>query len=100
MVGVRYRRAIFPGFSDVANYSFACPSGLMPASGEEDTDSFGKEFSVGVPRIVGTLYVRATLDYRKIDQYLLDFVFGEDTQLTSPVVQMALDEKTMIIEAS
>jgi hypothetical protein len=100
MVGVRYRRAIFPGFSDVANYSFSCPSGLAPASGEEKTDSFGRDFSVGVPRVTGTLYIRATLDYRKIDQYLLDFVFGEENELTSPVVQMAEDEMTVIIEAS
>ena len=25
MVGVRYRRSLFPGFSDTAEYTFACP---------------------------------------------------------------------------
>jgi hypothetical protein len=100
MVGVRYRRAIFPGFSDVANYTFACPGELVPGS-EEKPESFGRDFAVDIRGVVGALTVKASLDYRKIDQYLLDFVFGEENELTSPVVQMATDEKTVIIaEAS
>ena len=102
MVGVRYRRAIFPGFSDVANYTFDCPGELVPGSAEEGkSESFERNFAVDIRGVVGALHVKATLDYRKIDQYLLDFVFGEDTKLTAPVVQMAMDEKTVIIvEAS
>jgi hypothetical protein len=29
--------------------------------------------------------------YRKFDQYLLNFMFGEDAGLTSPVTEMARD---------
>jgi len=98
MVGVRYRRALFPGFSDVASYSVSCddPVGVAvdaPAAVDvRAADSFCKDVSLPSPR-VGQLHVKASLDYRKIDQYLLNFVFGEDTQLTSPVIRMATDEK-------
>ena len=30
MVGVRYRRSLFPGFSDTAEYSFRCPAARTP----------------------------------------------------------------------
>ena len=36
--------------------------------------------------------VRARLLYRKIDQYLLNFLFGEDSGLTSPITDMSHDE--------
>ena len=43
------------------------------------------------------LRVKASLDYRKIDQFLLNFMFGEDHGLTAPVIQMAVAEKTIQI---
>lgn len=76
MVGVRYRRALFPGFTDAATYTVACPTGSTR-----------------------NLKVRARLEYRKIDQYLLKFVFGADTKLTAPVVTMSEAEKTIRVEA-
>ncbi|HJN51798.1 MAG: multiheme c-type cytochrome [Pseudomonadales bacterium] len=101
MVGVRYRRALFPGFSDVARYSVICPSTAErdPAPDEEKTERVIKsDFTVDAPPAGGTLRVRASLDYRKIDQYLMNFAFGEDTELTAPVVTMSVDEKTIRIE--
>ena len=73
MVGVRYRRALFPGFSDVAHYTATVP----PSGGARE------------------IHVKASLDYRKIDQYLLNFVFGQDNQLTAPVITMATRERTI-----
>ncbi len=94
MVGVRYRRALFPGFSDVANYTIGCDGSIERAEGEESQGSFCRDMAVAT-REAGTLRVRAALDYRKIDQYLLNFVFGEDTDLSSPVIRMATDEVTV-----
>ncbi len=86
MVGVRYRRSLFPGFSDTAEYSFQC-------SGRADRRAPGlREQSFGVegPRVGGSeLTVTARLMYRKIDQYLLNFLFGEGAGLTTPVTEMA-----------
>ena len=99
MVGVRYRRALFPGFADVARYSVACPSSTAtPATDANGDGGFHRDFVLSTPAEPGTLRVKASLDYRKIDQYLLNFVFGKDNQITAPVIQMSVQEKTIRIE--
>jgi len=42
------------------------------------------------------LHVRARLRYRKVDQFLLNFLFGENAGLTAPVTDMA--SQTSVIE--
>jgi hypothetical protein len=71
MVGVRYRRALFPGFSDAAEYSFRVPAGAR------------------------YLKAQARLRYRKIDQFLLNFMFGEKEGLTSPITDLAAGARYM-----
>jgi len=89
MVGVRYRRSLFPGFSDTAEYSFQC-------SGSTDRGAPGlKERSFRIdttPPAPSELTVTARLMYRKIDQYLFNFLFGENTALTTPATEMARAE--------
>lgn len=98
MVGVRYRRAIYPGFSDVANYQFSCPSELASIDEQRaDTEPVARDFVVNASNEDRTLHIQAHLDYRKVDQYLLNFIFGEDSGLTAPVIRMASDEKTVHI---
>ena len=95
MVGVRFRRSLFPGFSDTAEFSFRCP-GNAPAS-EQPTD-YERPFQVPVPRgVPGSLHATARLMYRKIDQYLLNFMFGDKAGLTAPVTEMARAEATIPI---
>ncbi len=83
MVGVRYRRALFPGFSDQTQYDIHYPAAfgkdLEPLPEESD-------YKVEVPGDrQGHLNVKARLLYRKVDQYLLNVLFGEDSGVTSPV---------------
>jgi hypothetical protein len=97
MVGVRYRRALFPGYSDTVEYLVDCPGspGMVP---EGETGGAGEpvqEFQVPAPGRPGKLHVVATLNYRKVDQYLLNFLLGEDNQLTSPVIEMTRVERTL-----
>jgi hypothetical protein len=75
MVGVRYRRAMFPGQSDRAEFRFR--SSRRP----------------------GRLSVSARLMYRKIDQFLLNFLFGESAGLTSPVTVLSQDSGTIDVVA-
>ena len=90
MVGVRYRRSLFPGFSDTAEFSFRCP-GNAGNSAQPTSDQ--REFSFVPPQEgSGTLHVSARLLYRKLDQYLLNFLFGEQAGLTTPVTEMARAE--------
>ncbi len=87
MVGVRYRRSLFPGFSDTAEFSFRCPGGASSLSGPTWDQ---RSFSFVVPRERSeSLHVSARLLYRKLDQYLLNFLFTEKAGLTTPVTEMA-----------
>jgi hypothetical protein len=72
MVGVRYRRSIFPGFSDQDKFTFACPTSN-----------------------VTELRVTARLLYRKADQYLLNFLFGKESGITAPITVVSEDRKTI-----
>ncbi|HEU4996581.1 MAG TPA: multiheme c-type cytochrome [Gemmatimonadaceae bacterium] len=76
MVGVRYRRSLFPGFSDQEKFTFAFPS-----------------------THVTELQVTARLMYRKVDQYLLNFLFGKESGMTSPVTVLSEDRKTIRVTA-
>jgi hypothetical protein len=93
MVGVRYRRSLFPGFSDTAEYSFRCPGG---SDGVSQPTGAAHAFRFAAPAgTAGPLRITARLLYRKVDQYLLNFMFGEDSGLTMPVTEMARAEATL-----
>jgi len=93
MVGVRYRRALFPGFTDKAEFSFLCPS--VVSSGKEQLPGSG-EFAFQVPDgQITELHVTAKLLYRKIDQFLLNFLLGDDSGVTAPISLVSEDRKTI-----
>lgn len=87
MVGVRYRRSLFPGYSDTVEYNVMCPSGgpSLPMGKLNPNTSF----SVPSGRAARKLHIQATLQYRKIDQFLLNYVTGEKSGLTAPAVDIA-----------
>ena len=100
MVGVRYRRTLFPGFSDRAEYSFICSAeAVAPPDVPEDQQEI--EFSAP-GRQVGELTVTAKLMYRKVDQFLLNFLLGEEAGVTAPVtvVSQATQKITITNSAS
>lgn len=81
MVGVRYRRSLFPGYSDVAEYQVSCP-------GTPATSAPERKLEIPATQSTGPLTIEAKLQYRKIDQFLIDFMFpGEG--LSSPVTTLA-----------
>jgi len=80
MVGVRYRRSLFPGYSDVAEYTFACP-------GSPDAGSPVRETRIpSAP--AGDISIDAVLHYRKLDQFLVDFLFP-GKGLSAPITDLA-----------
>ncbi|MDH5233839.1 MAG: cytochrome c family protein [Gemmatimonadota bacterium] len=106
MVGVRYRRALFPGFSDEQQFTFSCPSTspLSPANARtlrsgmpgDSASPLDRRATLRVPGTrVTELRVHAQLLYRKSDQYLLNFLFGEESGLTSPVTLIS-EERAVI----
>ncbi|TAK41433.1 MAG: hypothetical protein EPO28_08600, partial [Saprospiraceae bacterium] len=97
MVGVRYRRSMFPGFSDKAEYAFSCPATMKKGEGTaKPVPQTEFQFNAGKP---GELHVTARLLYRKFDQFLLNFLFGADAGLTAPVTEMSKDVKTIVVNS-
>jgi hypothetical protein len=94
MVGVRFKRSLFPGAAEVASFEFGCPG----AEGEfvEDLPQVDR-LELSVPAdATGRLTVTARLNYRKVDQYLLDHVIFPDQEgITAPVTLISEDETTI-----
>ena len=107
MVGVRYRRSLFPGFSDKEEFTFLCPSSALTSPAQVklrnpgDTSSpLNRTAAMRVPLgRVTELHVTARLMYRKSDQYLLNFLFGSTSGLTARVTTMSEDRKTIRVVA-
>lgn len=92
MTGVRYRRSMMPGFQDVAEYRMLCPSSVGPGS-DQHLERFQEQALVLPEGSEGKITVTARLRYRKIDQFLLNFLYGEgeahETSLTSPITDLS-----------
>lgn len=102
MVGVRFRRSLFPGYSDTVEYSVDCGStfGPMPpprAAGRPQGGSAAGQFEIPRPARAGRYTVTAILHYRKVDQFLANYFLGEN-KLTAPVVEIA--RATAVFELS
>jgi hypothetical protein len=103
MVGVRYRRALYPGSSDQEQFSFVCPGTLVPGNtaamqrGRRDSTSvLDRADTLRVPGgRVTELHATARLMYRKTDQFLLNFLFGKESGLTAPVTTMSEDRRVI-----
>jgi hypothetical protein len=96
MVGVRFKRSLFPGSEEVATYSFDCPGAAAGSGGGLEPE----RVELRIPEdATGELVVRAQLNYRKFDQYLLDYAFGADSGLSSPVTVLSEAEGRIRIAA-
>lgn len=94
MVGARFKRSLFPGYADTAEFRFECPS----ASARTEPIPPQQEVAVPLPAaVVGPLKVRARLLYRKVDQTLIDFVFP-GKGLTAPITEVSHDEAVIELE--
>lgn len=93
MVGVRYRRALFPGYSDQVKFQIPC-SGALARDGTNAPVARADAFDVPVPAVPaldspGEYRIAAALNYRKVDQFLLNYLLGETNKLTAPVTEIA-----------
>ena len=99
MVGVRYRRSMFPGQSDRAEFTFNCPATSFrrtPEASSAGGEIADQRYAFRSPHgPVTRLNVSAKLLYRKIDQFLLNFLFGESSGTTSPVTVVSQDSTTI-----
>ena len=98
MVGVRFNRSMFPGFSDQADFSFSCPAEVNAKNMEpEEKQAF--KFDAPKEKIT-QLNITAKLKYRKIDQYLVNYLFGDNSGITTPITIISEDTKSIAVEAN
>jgi hypothetical protein len=97
MVGVRYKRSLFPGYWDQAQFAFRCPANQTAGSPLPAR----RNYTIKLPgRVSGRIHVEARLRYRKIGQFLIHFMFGEEKGLTAPVTDLSVARKTIEIVES
>jgi hypothetical protein len=95
MVGVRYRRALFPGYSDTVEYRVPVTSrDAEPDRAASPPAHADRQYDVPVP-VPGLYRITAMLNYRKIDQFLVNFLVGEGSGITAPVVEIDRVEATV-----
>ena len=99
MVGVRYRRSLFPGYSDTVEYVAACPSALPHKAGGDPGKNWAreKEYDFTAGQKPGPITVTASLMYRKVDQFLLNYVLGKESRVTAPAVRLSQATATIQI---
>jgi hypothetical protein len=99
MVGVRYRRALFPGYSDTVQFSIPCSGTLVktePGAAAEPRQQ-ASQVQVPAPIQPGKYHLTVMLQYRKIDQFLLNYMFGEGKH-TSPVTEITRATATVLVK--
>jgi hypothetical protein len=96
MVGARFKRALFPGTSDTATYSFTCPGLSSPAVPETDAEK--QELAFAAPGEEGELRISAVLNYQKADAVFLDRLFGSQAGVRTPITQISSDALSIRVE--
>lgn len=94
MVGTRYARSVFPGFSDQATYQFEVPA-----------DAFRSASRTGSGDDYSNLRIQADLEYRKFNQSIFnelaplmnELVDGSLGAETAPVTTLSSDAHTVTV---
>jgi hypothetical protein len=93
MVGTRYSRTLFPGFSDQTTYDFTVPDTLLPDTRSSVIKPAGL---ASQQRQQTVLEVSVRLRYRKINQALMNTLFGDDPRLDSaPITELSSTRTTI-----
>lgn len=84
LVGIKFSRALYPGFSDQVKYNFI----YKPEQGHTLTND--------------TLYVNTELCYRKFNQFVLNTFFSDNGKIdiTAPVTVLSSDSRKIIVKKS
>lgn len=94
MVGVRYSRALFPGRSDHTRYIFPVEEPETVIAGPS-LDEQRASYQIPAPDgQISDIYITAKLQYRKVNQYLMQEVFRDMLNIpTAPITTISEDQK-------
>jgi hypothetical protein len=103
MVGVRFRRALFPGYSDTVTFNIPCSGVATDLADATPAPAAPHPLDLAAPPIPapttpGRYDITVSLQYRKVDQFLLNYLLGETNTLTSPVTEIARTQLTVTVE--
>ena len=95
MVGARYVRTLFPGFTDTTRFVFPCPglqadSAFPSRDGQRTTGRF--TMTAPAESVDEILHVTAVLWYTKFSAPFMDRLFGEEAGMRAPATR--IDEAT------
>lgn len=90
LVGARFKRSLFPGFTDMTTFEFTCPGDPKDPSRQARLADDVTE-TVPLPSTIegDTLTVKAILWYCKFSAPFLDRLFGEQAGLRSEVTDIS-----------
>lgn len=98
LVGASYKRSLFPGVSDSVDIKLQCPSMARGRVISESDEKFGpgqRSQSFSIPTNEeeqgSELKVEAILWYRKANPAFLDRIYGRESNIRSPITEMARD---------
>lgn len=98
MVGVQYSRALFPGRSDYARYSFPTDESVYEGNHQTGNNSSSEYVLQDITEDVTDIYIEAKLQYRKMNQFLMKEAFEEALGFpTSPITTLSEDSKHVIV---
>ena len=88
MVGVRFRRALFPAYSDTVEYQVPCSGVTTEDAIERPGEGDHRHFEIPQPTRAGRYTVTASLQYRKVDQFLVNYLMGPASGISAPVIEI------------
>jgi hypothetical protein len=96
LVGAKYKRSLFPGFTDAVHLDLACPIlGATIETGSAGSRVAGFEVPAGEAGMENTLHIEAILWYRKANPEFLDRVYGRESGIRSPVTDISRAEASV-----
>ncbi len=97
LVGAKYKRSMFPGFTDTVNLDVLCPSTAERNAIHAPRRTAKFEAPTSPSARSGSLNIEAVLWYRKANVAFLKRIYGEDTPIRTPVTAISRTEKTIVV---
>lgn len=99
LVGAKYKRSMFPGFTDTVHVNVFCPDNALSETTRSPQRSGSFEIPISNQIQPGSITVKAMLWYRKANAAFLKRIYGIDTELRAPITELSKTEAKIQIDA-
>ncbi|MEW6233801.1 MAG: DUF4405 domain-containing protein [Candidatus Omnitrophota bacterium] len=98
LVGAKYKRSMFPGFTDTVNLEVFCPSIAKKHAAQSPVRSAAFEMILADTVQPGYMTIEAILWYRKANAVFLRRIYGVDTPIRAPITDISRAVSELTIE--